>query len=110
MQEEIEINNNNDVLIKDTLKFFTSKLNSKLQDKNSSEKKNADNSCIKGNEINDISEIFLTEYNTAKFIQYSHLYFLRLKLVKDKLVELAKKKWKNVHICANILEAKGNVI
>jgi hypothetical protein len=98
---------NEQSLIK-TLNHFNSLLISKLQ-KSEKLKENNNMSVRKGNDISDTSEPFLAEYNDANMLQYSHLYFLRLKLVKQKLVELSKKKWKGVRICENILETRGNV-
>lgn len=91
-----------------TLNHFNSLLNTKLDNL---EKTNKNNLIInrKGSETIDTSEMFLKEYNDANMLQYSHLYFLRLKLVREKLVELSKKKWKGVRICENILETRGNV-
>lgn len=91
-----------------SLSHFNSLLNSKLNKIRIHDESN-NISDRKGSEITDTSEMFLVEYKEASMLQYSHLYFLRLKLVRQKLTELSKKKWKGVRICQNILEAKGNV-
>ena len=107
MNEHIIHNKTEHNLIK-TLNHFNSLLNTKLN-KNATINENINISRKKGSEITDTSEMFLAEYNDANMLQYSHLYFLRLKLVKQKLTELSKKKWKGVRICENILETRGNV-
>lgn len=92
-----------------TLTHFNSLLNTKLNKTNTNIQINNNLSIRKGSEVIDTSRMFLAEYNDANMLQYCHLYFLRLKLVREKLTELSKKKWKGIRICGNILETKGNV-
>lgn len=94
--------------VKNTLSHFNTILCDKV---NSNTTKNMidKNKDHKGLDIIDISDNFLAEYNSAKMLQYSHLYFLRLNLVKEKLVKLSKQKWKNAIICKNILETRKDV-
>jgi len=94
--------------LKNTLSHFNSILCNKVNS-NSTKNKNNKIKDHKGFEINDISDNFLAEYNSTKMLQYSHLYFLRLKIVRDKLVELSRQKWKNAIICKNILETRKDV-
>lgn len=96
--------------IKNVLNNFTGLLSESKAKKNAQNTKAiADTANNKGLEIKDNSEIFLKEYNTANFIQYCHLYFLRLKLVKENLLKIAKNKWKEAKLCNSLLETKGEV-
>jgi len=106
---EIHKTKNTDNNIIKNLSHFNNLLNVKLNNKEELHNKNLENDNNKGYEINDNSDIFLEEYNSNRMLQYSHLYFLRLQLVKPKLIQLAKHKWKNVRICENILETKHKV-
>ncbi len=93
-----------------TLNHFNCLLKTKLSNTAINKENNSNSICNrKGHQITDTSAKFLTEYNDANMLQYSHLYFLRLKLVREKLTQLSKRKWKGVRICENILETKGNV-
>jgi hypothetical protein len=56
-----------------------------------------------------LSNDFVKEYTTSNFVQYSHLYFIRLTEIKTDIVKLATKKWPNVKICKNLLDVKGKV-
>ena len=91
-------------IIKSLLNSYNEKLEENLSDLIYTKTENPSDN------IKDFSNKFLKEYNTANYIQYSHLYFLRLKLLKNNLMEISKKKWTNQKICKNILEAKENVI
>lgn len=60
-------------------------------------------------EIKDKSENFLKEYNTKIFDQYRDLYYLRLEDFKKNLLFLARKKWKNIEICSNVVKLQEGV-
>jgi hypothetical protein len=56
-----------------------------------------------------ISSEFVKEYSSSNFIQYSHLYFVRLTQIKNDLHKIAERKWPHLKICKNILDVKGKV-
>ena len=55
------------------------------------------------------SEQFTQEYKNSNFIQYAHLYYIRLYEIKNTMHKIAESKWSKVKICKNILDVKGNV-
>ncbi len=105
---EIKITKENENVIFKNINHFNNILKEKLN-KNDLFIDNQEKDNFIGNKIYDKSEIFLAEYNNDRMLQYSHLYYLRLKLVKEKLIELSKNKWPKERICENILETKENV-
>jgi hypothetical protein len=56
------------------------------------------------------SEIFTQEYKNSNFIQYTHLYFIRLNEIKNRMQKIADSKWNKVKICKNIIDVKGTVL
>ncbi len=95
--------------IKNALNLYNEKLNNLHKNKSPRKEKYKSLQDILGMEIQDKSDIFLTEYNSANFIQYSHLYYLRLKIMKNDILQKARKRWKKIRICENIFEMKGSV-
>jgi hypothetical protein len=60
--------------------------------------------------VHNLSDEFIREYsNKTEYIQYARAYFSRLAEVKEKLMNQAGFKWKNMRICENILDLKGKV-
>jgi hypothetical protein len=87
-------------------------LKSKLQTFSSSSRKIASYKKAKIDESSyrNLSHDYTKEYTSSNFVQYSHLYFLRLNEIKNDLVKLAQKKWPSGKICKNMLDVKGKVI
>jgi hypothetical protein len=57
-----------------------------------------------------LSVNFVSEYKNSNFIQYSHLYYIRLNDIRKELYQIAAMKWNGIKICKNILDVKGKVI
>lgn len=51
----------------------------------------------------------IIEEDLDKFSQYNSIYITRFEQTKDNLKSQAKIKWKNIKICDNILDLKGEV-
>jgi len=107
MRDDKSFNNQEQIKsVKNILKDFNQKLKiNKSKESNSIPEK--ENTI--GMELIDNSNIFLKEYNTGLFEQYSDLYFLRLKQMRKKLFSLAKEKWQNVEICTNVVQLEEGV-
>jgi len=96
--------------MKNILKNFNENLKiNKLKQKESFNNSFNDRENSIGIEIIDNSEIFLKEYNSGLFVEYSDLYFLRLKQMRSNLFAIAKQKWENVEICTNVVQLEEGV-
>lgn len=58
-----------------------------------------------------LSHSFVSEFTTkTEYIQYSKIYFNRLNYFRENLYKRSKEKWKDVKICNNVIDMKGQVI
>lgn len=89
-------------LLKNRLNLFSSKLENNLHRKDHFMRKQI-------HAYSNNSGIYVKELSNSNYIQYSHIYFLRLTELKNCLKTLAKEKWRNCKICENILDIKGKV-
>jgi hypothetical protein len=97
------------ISVKNILKNFNENLKIKTIEIESSNYCDIDKENSLGKDIIDNSEIFLKEYNSGLFVEYSDLYFLRLKQMRNNLFAIAKKKWENVEICKNVVQLEEGV-
>lgn len=106
MEENQNLNLKTDPnLILQKLNFFSSKLIAKSKSESKEEFKR-----IEGLGYENASDGFIQEYSSSNYIQYSHVYHLRLNEIKLKLISQAEYKWKNTKVCKNILDVKGKVL